>query len=299
MERNDKDGLSIRRYLLGYSSDEEREKLEEHFITDSEYREEVMIIENELIEDYLANKLSDEDRKSFVEHFLSTPQQIQKLKIAEALNQYFSVEAAAHSPPFPLESGQDAGAESVCASILPRNPLLAFALMAAVFLVIFGSAWFLINRWREHGPVVQEQDREFQRELERLNSSQSVDNGSRSTPELPKPESLTLILSPITLRGGGDLPVIALPARVDVVQLLLVLPAGEYKNYRVVLQKSGDARRFTIDHLATVTTQSGKAVILKIPIKYLSRGDYILELSGSDSEGHFESAGGYSFRVLS
>ena len=87
MNRNDKDGLSIRQYLLGHTSGEEREQLEERFISDPEYNEEMLAIENELIEDYLANALSDEDRKSFTEHFLSTPQQIQKLKIAEALHQ--------------------------------------------------------------------------------------------------------------------------------------------------------------------------------------------------------------------
>jgi hypothetical protein len=299
MKRNDKDELSIRRYLLGYSSGEEQEQLEEHVITDSEYREQVLVIEDGLIEDYLANDLSEEDRKRFVEHFLSTPQQMQKLKIAEALNKYFSVEAAAHSPPLTPESPQPTGAEPLRASFLRRNPLAAFALAAAVLLVVFGGAWLLIDRWRGHGPVVQEQerDREFQRELERLNKPQGS-NGSPSTPEPPKAEALTLTLSPVTLRGGGDLPVVVLPTRADAMELLLVLPAGEYKSYRVVLQKSGDAPRFTVDRLAAGTTESGKAVILKIPIKYLSRGDYILELSGSNAEGRFEPAGGYSFRVL-
>lgn len=300
MKRNDKDGVSIRRYLLGYASDEEQEQLEEHLITDSEYREQVLVIENELIEDYLANALSDEERERFIQHFLSTPQQIQKLKIAEALNQYFAVEAAAHSPPLPRESQQSAGAKPVRASFLRRrNPIATLALAAAVLLVIFGGAWLLIDRWRRPSPVVQEQDRdrEFQRELARLNNSRGSGNGSPSTTETPKSEALTLTLSPVTLRGGGDLPAVVLPTRADILQLLLVLPTGEYKNYRVVLQKSGDARRFTVDDLAAGTTGSGKAVVLKIPTNYLSRGDYMLELSGSNAEGRFEPAGGYIFHV--
>jgi hypothetical protein len=297
MKNNDEEQRLVRRYLLGDLTAEEQEQLEEHFMTNSEYREKVLLIEEELIQDYLAHKLSDEERERFDEHFLSTPQQIQKLGIAKALNQYFSVEAAAHSPPLSGEPQHADAKPGRVGFFRLRNPLLAFSL-AALLLIVLGGSWVLIDRWRGPDQLVAEQDREFQKELARLNSSPSSGNESPSNPELPRAEALTLTLPPVTFRGGEQLPVVVLPAPAAIVQLWLVLPAGEHQSYRVVLQKSGDNHSYTVDDLAAMSTESGKAVSLKIPAKYLSRGDYLLELSGLNANSYLEPVSSYSFRVL-
>jgi hypothetical protein len=290
MKRNEKDRDSIRRYLLGYANSEEQEQIEEQLVTDSEYKEQVLIIENELIEDYLADELPDEERENFVRHFLSTPQQIRKLKIAEALDRYFTVEAAAHSPP-PSPEPEHKGSTNVLHGGLfgRRSPVAIYTLAAAVLLFVIGAAWLLVHLRQGTGPVVLEQDRDrqFQRDLAALNRPGQT----------PNADALALTLSPISFRGGNDLSAVVIPQRSGIVQLSLVLPADEYKTYRVALQKSGDVQRFIIDDLPASTTQNGKAVILSLPARSLDRGDYVLELSGSNGDGRFEQAGGYTFRV--
>jgi hypothetical protein len=300
MNSNDEERNMVRRYLLGFLSSEETDYVEERFMTDFEYKEQALVIEDELIEDYLAHELSEDERERFVKYFLATPQQRQKLKVAQALDRYFSVEAAATSPPSFVEASQTAAATHVPARFSPRRKRVAFSLAAAaILLIVFGGSWFLYEKRRpsDQAPQAQERNREFQRELTQLNGSGSPGNGE-SPIEPAKAVALTLTLPPINFRGGGELPEATRPAGDELVQLLLVLPPGEYKRYRAVLQKSGDAPRFTIDYLEAKTTPSGRAISLKIPSRYLTRGDYLLDLSGSNAESQSDFVSAYSFRIL-
>lgn len=291
MKRYDEEQLLVKRYLLGYLDRDAQERLEESFISDSGYREKVLTIEDELIDDYLANELSSEEREKFVEHFLSTPQQRERVKVARALHQFFSVEAATHSPPVSDDAPEHVSAKPLRPSFLRfRNPLMA-ASLAALLILVVGGSWLLISRRQRQGDIAQEQDRnrKFQSELARLNAT---------APNQGQPEAgvLSLTLPPLAFRGGGDMPLVHLPA--DSVQLSLVLPTDNHMSYRVFLQKSGDAHRFVVDGLTVRDTEGGKAVLLKVPARYLSRGDYLLELSALNDDGRFEPVAGYTFRAL-
>ena len=55
----------IRRYLLGRASSEDTALVEERFLTDSEFYQELLVVEDELIDQYLAGQLT-ELRKTIV-----------------------------------------------------------------------------------------------------------------------------------------------------------------------------------------------------------------------------------------
>lgn len=268
----------IRQYLLGELGEEERERFEERFITDREFKEQVLMAEDDLVESYLNDELSQEESRRFRTHFLSTPQQVQKLQIAQAMNRYFSVEAAAHSPPRLMQRLQ-----TWFASLLwPKRRPLAYAGAVLLFLCAGVLGWLALRQ----GPTPGLDDVAFVRELERLNG-----------PDAP-PAALTVVLPPGSLRGSARPPV-APPARAESVELLLVLPtADEYRSYRAVLRKLDQPGEVATTALKVVTTGGGsKAISFNIPAQRISHGDYNIALGGLNAAGSFEPLADYNFIV--
>ena len=87
-----------RRYLLGHLKGLEREQLEKRFVIDPEYREETLIIEEELLEDYLELCLIPDDKRRLDSQYFATPQREQKLLVARAIRRYCLVEEISHCP---------------------------------------------------------------------------------------------------------------------------------------------------------------------------------------------------------
>jgi len=87
------DQKSIRRYLLGELSDVDMETLEQEILSNENLFEEILIVEEELADEYVAGTLNQEDRTNFDRHFLATPERQQNVRFAGALNRYVTTEA--------------------------------------------------------------------------------------------------------------------------------------------------------------------------------------------------------------
>ena len=83
----------IRLYLLGKLADSEKEQIEQELLANDELFEEILIVEEELADDYVAGKLSHAERADFEGHFLATPERQQNLRFAQVLNRYVTTEA--------------------------------------------------------------------------------------------------------------------------------------------------------------------------------------------------------------
>src|ERR1051325_3919236 len=94
MKDIERERLLIRQYLLGELDEHEREQLEQRGITNPDYKQQVLITEEELLEDFVNGMLSQSELESFTRMYSSSPAQRRKVKIAQALNKY----ALAHSP---------------------------------------------------------------------------------------------------------------------------------------------------------------------------------------------------------
>ena len=79
---------SLRAYLLGKLARDEEVRIEEQLLVASDQVELLMIVEEELLDDYLGGTLSGRDREQFEQHFLSTPERQRKLRMARALKRY-------------------------------------------------------------------------------------------------------------------------------------------------------------------------------------------------------------------
>jgi hypothetical protein len=94
----------IRLYLLGKLADGEKEQIEQELLANDDLFEEILIVEEELADEYVAGKLSREEQTDFESHFLATPERQQNLRFAQALNRYVTADSnrelkAAHAVP--------------------------------------------------------------------------------------------------------------------------------------------------------------------------------------------------------
>jgi hypothetical protein len=82
-----KDAAFVRQYLLGVLPETESHRLEQRYLDDEAFFEEIQEIEDELIDDYAGGALTDQDRIRFEEYFLCSPERREKLQFALALTE--------------------------------------------------------------------------------------------------------------------------------------------------------------------------------------------------------------------
>ena len=82
-----KDEEMIRSYLLGDLSEDKLKALEERVMTDNEFSEFVLMIEDSLVEDYLDGRLKGRARNRFEKLLLSTPQGEEELRFTRVLKE--------------------------------------------------------------------------------------------------------------------------------------------------------------------------------------------------------------------
>lgn len=85
MQLDDNEQERVRLYLLGQVPPDELAPLEERLLTDSPFYEELLIVEDELIDEYLNDELSQAERENFETHFLAPPERRQKVGFARTL----------------------------------------------------------------------------------------------------------------------------------------------------------------------------------------------------------------------
>ena len=127
----------MRRYLLDEMADEERQAIEEKFLDDDSFFEEITAYEDELLYEYKQNRLTEPQRIVFAEKFLKTPLDQQKAEFAEAF----------------LEVAEEIGKETPTVSFWQSiavffsfsNAAFRIGAALATVLVVFGLGIWLIN----------------------------------------------------------------------------------------------------------------------------------------------------------
>jgi hypothetical protein len=135
----------------------------------------------------------------------------------------------------------------------------------------------------------QSQDAELKQELAALKTSPAA----RSTSSM-----VALALTPAVFRGTEGMKKAVIPTGANWVRVELGQVPGDYKRYQAVLQKDSG------EEISSQTTPSIKRengvedLVLTVPAEFLSRGDYIVKLSGMVASGNFEDVARYEFRVV-
>lgn len=270
MEQNDDSEMLLRQYLLGELGEEKQRQLEGQFLTDDQHFEELLVAEDELIDHYLGGALNAQERERFEQHFLKTPERYQKLNFAGTLRRYISDAGVTgepdSAPATPLRASRRGFFSSLHGT---QNPYLRFSFAAVVLLAVVGVSWLILKNWRQQ--------------------NQSTRDSSHAV--------FTVALTPGLTRGTGEIKKIVVPDNVETVQLQLELAAAEPQSYRASVETDEGRSVFNALDLKPQTTDARSVVILSVPAKLLTVGDYQVKLSEVTAGGQLENAGRYSFRV--
>lgn len=317
----------INSYLLGQLSEEERTRIEERFFRDAEYREFIRAIEDDLIDGYVRGEMPPRERELFEGNFLFVPHRHRKVEFARAL-----AEALPESRQACVASSaavENAGLfRALWSSFLDslRTPgwTLGFSL-ATLLLLVIGGLW-LINEVRrtrtQTEPLLAEQRPQRGSDA----GGQSGDTGGAPPPPpesegqtatlrpreerpertpdrkptAPRPVIASFVFAPGVARNSDESRRLIVSEKTQIVRLLLDLERGdEYRTYGVEL-RTASGRLIWQRKVAGRggETASRPSVVVDIPAKLLSSGDYELKLTGAQNKEQSAELGYYYFSLL-
>lgn len=267
MEEHHNNEEFIRRYLLGLLGQQEQRQLEERLLSDTEYFEELLITEDELVDDYLEGALSEREREKFEQYFLATPERRQKVSFAKSLKKYVTVAEVTELPTLGARNQEHAfWNRLIPANFHMKQPALRFSI-AALLVIFLGVSWLVVKN---------------------LSPQNRAGQGSNV---------VAVALTPGLVRGAGEIKRVTIAPDVSTVQLQLELARDEYQSYQAIVLTDEGGEIFAADKLKPVTVARGRAVAFDLPARLLKSGDFQVKLSGLADSGGLENVGKYYFRV--
>ena len=298
--------LLIRKYLLGSLEGEEREQLEERVLSDANFRERVLLVEENLIEDYTDGVLEEKELPGFRKMFYSNPQRRIDVQVVENLKQHAATNWWTRLFGSVQDTSKSQGATLASAGASPFASLSGFrkAAIAGALVIAVAIALFVVQRFlrSEQAPpsLTQEQQHHelIERELARLNTS-------RESQSLPS--ALAVTLSSGLSRGDDpqrtiEFPIVTLPRGAESAQLRLLLRPSDnqYRSFQAVLSPVGARESYKVDLKPVEMSPGVPALILTLPTPVLDDGDYSVQLSGQSADGRTEALPDryYYFRLV-
>ena len=263
---------------MGSLPPEEIAALEERLLTDTVFYDELLMVEDELIDQYLSGEKSGAERESFEAHFSLAPERQQKVRFARALKKYLSridelepedvviAEASLSGPASPVDPSKS---KRSFLPFLPTNHILAYSL-AATFVVVIGLVtWMAVNR---------------------LKNPASGETG----------QVLAVVLTPGLSRSldSGQIKKISIPPETQTLELQLELAKAEYATYRAEVLRSDQTMVAMVEGLKPATTSAKASITVSLSASLFKREDYSVKLAGKRADGIYEDVAGYVFRVL-
>jgi hypothetical protein len=259
-------------YLLGTLEADRRVKLEEILLSEPEVYEELLVVEEELIDQYLADELSDLERQQFESYFLITAERQKNLRFGKLLKRYvdshpqLASNKEASSAVGMVETSAPAKSSFNFSGSLANRPALAFFACLVALLGIIFLVW----------PAAR-------------NSEQGAQE--------PALSPLVVTLAPGSLRSEGATQHVDVQPRGVDVRLQLELARPAFVKYRSQLLRESETLQ-TTDELKAEAKGDQHIVPLTVPKEILSPGNYHVRLSGVLDSGQDEFIDNYSFRVI-
>jgi len=269
----------LRDFLLGKLDDEERERIETLFLTESQARERVLAAEQDLIEDYLEDSLTRADRERFLSRYAQTPAQERKLRITKSIKDWAIAQTALTKTSAPTLLSWNG-----LRRWLRLRPAFVVPVAVATMIAIVVAAVWLNGRMQQRNRRLA-----IEQKLAQLNSPSSLG-------EVP-PQMVSLDLSPVTVRSAQPQAELKTRGDIRVVELRLPWIRNEnYSTFQAEVRRLDEDEVFIIPKLPAVN--AGWDVIrMRLPADILSRGQYRIDLTGITANGAYGLTQEYTFVV--
>ena len=257
---------TLRQFLLGNVDEEERERLESLFITDSVVRERILAAEQDLIDDYLDGSLTSAEKQNFIQVYADTFEQKRKLRIAASIKGWAIAQGNVSVPPEPVP----ASFWSRVRDVMWPKPAVAIPIAAMAMVGVIAIALWLNSRIERRNSQLA-----IQEEVVRLNVPSNLSQIS--------PKSY-LEIRPIASRSADSQNQLAITPDSGVAELRLVwIQPEQYVRYSAVVRRVGGSKLVTVPDLHAEA--DGNSIRLRLPEILLTRGDYQVELTGIADNG--------------
>lgn len=258
----------MREFLLGTLDGDYKSQFEERILTEPGVYEELLVVEEDLIDQYLAGELSPLEQQQFESHFLITAERQKNLRFGKLLQQY--AKAHIEQPPTPVHHIHQRPIDQSF-SLLP-TPLRRWPVLAALTVVVacVGIIFVrgLVNK--RAACAVQQTDSQVVTVTLLPGSSRSESSTSKQ-----------VIVSPKGAR----------------VKLELELKNSTFRNYKSELFRENESLQIS-DELTIEAKGEQRVVPFTVTGEMLSPGDYQVKLSGVLDSGADEFIDNYTFRVI-
>lgn len=288
----------IRQYLLGAVGEEEQQQIEERILTDPRYKAEVLMSEDELMEDYASGLLPEGEREMFVKRCLSASGQIEKLRVTKALFDYANSETPAATPLPDSKSDRPPFGRRWLTALFGGRRAVAAVSVSVGLIIVIGALFYLV-RWQRQARRFADQRAVIEQELARLNRQQNPATGLPPDLDPASARFLSVKLTSTLNRASGEMTRVSVPTQTHILQLRPVLTSEPYRRYQATLSTTEGTEIFTFAPLQPVITDGNRTLIINVPTGILTRGDYLLKLSGATENGDSADAGEYPFRIAS
>jgi hypothetical protein len=272
LSRSEQDLLG--RYLLGDLAEGERLDLEQRYLADEGFFEEIQALEDELIRDYLAGHLTATQHQLFERKYLATPALREKVEFVRTVKEAASLIGNGSARP------RWGFLQSVRRWLNPTGHGLRAALAAGAVLALAGLAWSIVGVMR------------LQRDTEGLRAGRTEVPGSR-------PASSSFILESGRTRGASGYT-IRIAKGLNEIEFLLLLDREPDRamGYRVDLSTAEGPLVWSGEGGAPRALKIGLVIPVRVPVAALATEDYVLSLQAQDSGIEFHTLSSYFFRVV-
>lgn len=314
------------RYLLGDLTEEEQARIEERFLTDNEYFEQLRAVEDALFDDYAQGVLNEYERSKVEGLLLSSPRQAREVDFVKDLIGFVSARPADEiNKQNSIQAGRPGKLRSLLTLLRARNlgKRFSFAVALLLIVIVLGMViWNLslrsrVGQMETRQAVLEKRDQELQRQIveqgnnrnamirqlederrKRDQLEQELAALQEAGPVSSRSDIVVLYLSTASFfRGGGELKVVRITQGLSRLEIRINLgKKGDYKGYSAVIKTFDGREIWSRDMIRPRQANLGR-LVLTIPANTFSNDDYTLTLRGQTEAGDMVDIGDYSFRV--
>jgi hypothetical protein len=284
-------------------SDAETEKIIEEGILDGSIGSDLLLIEEELIDDYVFGQLAPDEERSFEAKFLTSKERRDSLNFSRSITKYALERARSVRV---LQRRQFLGILRV--ATVEWKVLLLTALGS----IVLAAVWFgvrdmsLSRELAKTTRTSEERERLLDSLVEEEKGRSSVAStagkasAEASFQPLPAPNAQlgpSIRLAPGITRGIERVPVLHLAGHSRVVWITLELPFEPEGGFREELLRADGERIWSQEFTAPGAMVSQRTTTIALPAQLLSPGDYQIKFKEVSTGGASDGGEGYVFRV--